>query len=271
MSVVSDENELANAVHRAKAGDRDALEEVIKAVQHDVYRLALRMTAHVEDARDATQEILIKVITRLDGFRGESSIRTWTYRIAVRHLLDRKRSFVEELALDFERFGADLGEGLSSAADPDPLLAEEVKLGCTLAMLTCIDRPHRIAYVLSEVFDLENAEAASLCEVSEETYRQRLSRARRAIESFTRAYCGLVSADANCACSRRVERAVKLGRVDRQRLQLADPQRLKRATSEMQLLHTTAELMRAHPEYRAPEAISDWLRKTMRGSNSSIL
>ena len=68
-------------------------------MQDDVYRLALRMTAHPEDAEDASQEILIKVITHLEGFRGESSVRTWAYRIAVRHMLDRKKSRVEELAL----------------------------------------------------------------------------------------------------------------------------------------------------------------------------
>src|SRR5215470_12062793 len=112
----SENDSLASSVEAARSGDRAALERVVRGVQDDVYRLALRMTACPEDGRDACQEILIKVVTRLDSFRGESSIRTWVYRIAVRHLLDRKRSRVEQFALSLERFGDDLLDGL--AAEP---------------------------------------------------------------------------------------------------------------------------------------------------------
>jgi len=89
------------------------------------------------------------VVTGIGGFRGESSVRTWAYRIAVRHVLDRRKSRVEALALTFERFGQDLLDGLEAVRDPDPILAEEVKRGCTLAMLTCLDREHRLASVTS--------------------------------------------------------------------------------------------------------------------------
>lgn len=163
---LADEQSLQTAVERAKTGDRPSLEAVVAALQDDVFRLALRMTAPPEDARDAAQEILIMVITRLDGFRGESSIRTWAYRIAVRHLIDRRKSRVEALALDFDRLGADLLDGLAAEPDPDPVLAEEVKRGCTLAMLNYLDREHRMAYILADVFDIGHAEAAALCGVS---------------------------------------------------------------------------------------------------------
>ena len=133
-------------------------------------------------------------------------------------------------------------------------MAREVKRGCTLGMLTCLDREHRLAYVLCEVFDLTNADAAAILETSEETMRQRLSRARRALEAFTRSYCGLVSLDAPCRCSRRVARAEELGRVHRDRNR---PEReAEVATSEMEQLHTAATLMRSHPEYRAPEQVA---------------
>jgi RNA polymerase sigma factor (sigma-70 family) len=89
-SIITDERALSDTVARAKGGDAHALEQVVAAVQDDVYRLALRMTAHPQDAEDASQEILVKVITRLEGFRGESSLRTWAYRIAVHHMLDRR-------------------------------------------------------------------------------------------------------------------------------------------------------------------------------------
>jgi DNA-directed RNA polymerase specialized sigma24 family protein len=91
-----------------------------------VYRLALRMTARRPDAEDATQEILIRVITRLSTFRGEAAFGTWVHRITVNHLLDRSRSGVERMELTFDRFAADLLDGLSAgpSADPDAGLLE---------------------------------------------------------------------------------------------------------------------------------------------------
>jgi RNA polymerase sigma factor (sigma-70 family) len=261
---------LTSAVDAARSGDRQALERVVRAVQDDVFRLALRMTGSPEDARDACQEILIKVVTRLDSFRGESSVRTWTYRIAVRHLLDRKKSRLEALAMTFEGFGADLLEGLTAPESPDPVMVEEVKLGCTLAMLTCLDREHRLAYVLGEVFDLPHRDAAELCAITEDTYRQRLSRARRALEAFTEAFCGLVNDTAPCRCDKRVVRAEELGRIERGRPRLAHVH-AREAAREMESLHDTARLMRSHPSYAAPADIMEGVRAALDGGGSRLL
>jgi RNA polymerase sigma factor (sigma-70 family) len=253
---------LSAAVEAARAGDRQALDRLLCAIQDDVFRLSLRMTGCPEDARDACQEVLIKVVTRLDSFRGESSIRTWAHRIAVRHLLDRRKSRIESMAMTFERFGADLLDGLAAPEASDPVMVEEVKLGCTLAMLTCLDREQRLAYVLGEVFDLPHAEAADLCGVTEDAYRQRLSRARRSLEAFTQSYCGLVQAAAPCRCDQRVARAIELGRIERGRPRLAQ-ESAGRATHDMEALHSAAQLMRTHPEYRAPASIMNDLRTTL--------
>jgi RNA polymerase sigma factor (sigma-70 family) len=261
-------DDLDAAVQAARSGDRQALERVVRAIQDDVFRISLRMTACPEDARDACQEILIKVVTRLDSFRGESSVRTWAYRIAVRHLLDRKKSRVEAVAMSFERFGADLLDGLAAPEAEDPLLVEEVKLGCTLAMLTCLDREHRLAYVLGEVFDLPHGEAAELCGVSEETHRQRLSRARRALEAFTESFCGLVDSEAPCRCDRRVARAVELGRIERGRPRLAR-HGAAQAARAMEALHGAARLMRSHPDYAAPADLIEGVRAAILGSPGS--
>ena len=256
---------LVALVNRARSGDADALEGVVRAVQHDIYRLALRMTACPHDAEDVTQEVLIKVITRLDSFRGDASVRTWVYRIAVRHVLDRKKSRVEALGLRFRAFGADLMDGLAASPEPDPMLVLEVKRGCTLAMLTCLDRNHRLAFILTEVFDLPHAVAADLCDVGHDVYRQRLSRARRALEAFTRQYCGLVNESAPCRCSRRVARAETLGRVHRNARVLAiHPAEVVDATvDEMEGLHDAATVMRQHPPYITPARVLEALRTVM--------
>jgi len=262
---------LTQLVADARGGNGAALNALVAELADGVYGLALRMTANPADAEDATQEILLKAITHLGMFRGEASVRTWVYRIAVRHLVDRGRSRVEALALDFERFGEDLLDGL---ADPggDAAEAEEVKLGCSLAMLTCLDREHRVAYILGEVFDLPNRVAATVVEVSEEVYRQRLSRARRQVEAFTRSYCGVVNERAPCRCDRRVARAIELGRVKRGALTLVGhPRSLATHVQEMESLHGAARLFRSHPDYAAPAKVAEEVKRLLANTDLAVL
>jgi hypothetical protein len=101
------------------------------------------------------------------------------------------------------------------------LLTQEVKLGCTLGLLQCLDRPHRLAYVLGEVFEWAAPDTAAALDIEPAAFRKRLQRARQAVEEFTRAHCGLVSDTAACACHRRVPAALGRGRVDPEQLRFA--------------------------------------------------
>lgn len=201
---------------RAVHGDREALDRLAKELQGDIYGLAIRMLWNREDAEDATQEILVRVVTRLSQFDFRSRLKTWVYRVAVNYLLDVKKSPVERLQLTFDQFAEELAEGLSTDGPMDAersLLVEEVKIGCTLGMLQCLDRPLRLAYLLGEILDVPGPEAADALEITPDVFRKRLQHARAAILSFTRTYCWLVSDTAACACNRRVPAALRLGRV----------------------------------------------------------
>lgn len=207
---------LEDLARRAVAGDRDALTRIVREIQGSVYALALRMLWQPHDAQDATQEILVRVVTRLAQFDFASRLQTWVYRVATNYLLDVKKSCVERQKLNFTSYAEDLAEGLSQDGPSDTersLLTEEVKLGCTLGMLQCLDRPHRLAYVLGEILELPAPEAAEALAMEPAAFRKRLQRARDAIETFTRAHCGLVSDTAACACNRRVAVAIETGRV----------------------------------------------------------
>jgi len=81
----SPDHEDQNFVLRARSGDRQALEDLVQRHQAWIYNIAVRMMHHPQDAEDVTQEILIKVLTRLSSFDGRSSFRTWLYRIVVNH------------------------------------------------------------------------------------------------------------------------------------------------------------------------------------------
>src|SRR5687767_6842018 len=95
-------------VRLAQDGSREALEALVARHQRWIYNLVLRMVYLPQDAEDATQEILIKLVTKISTFHGASSFRTWLYRIACNHVLNMKRGRAEERKWNFVEYGAAL-------------------------------------------------------------------------------------------------------------------------------------------------------------------
>src|SRR5439155_4801058 len=254
-------------------------EALVTAIRHDIYNVAVRMLWHPADAEDATQEILIRIVTKLGTFRGDSGFRTWSFRVAANHLLNTRRSRAEREALTFDRFGHDLETGLSEAAagpadDPQqPLLVEEVKLGCSTAMLLCLSREERLAYIIGDVFELQSEDAARVLGIRPPAFRKRLSRAREALRAFMRAHCGLVNRGAVCSCERRVGAAIARGRVDPDHLLFAGVPREDAiaTTREVEALHDIADVFRRHPRYAAPERLIDGVRRIFDSGRFRIL
>lgn len=263
---------LETLVAQAVDGDRRALDQVLVAIKDDIYGLAMRMLWHPSDAEDATQEILTKVFTRLSSFRGESRIRTWVYQVAVRHLLNMKRRDKRGLIDSFDAFGADLIDGLAPPPEhmPQPeaaLIEREIKIACTQAMLQCLDRDHRMAYILGEIFALPSTEAATVTDVDPATYRKRLSRARTRVREFMSTSCGLVADTAPCRCRRRITPALASGRVRPGRLLFAEhpvveatAPEVASATDDMEQLHRSAAVLRSNPAYRVPDRVLTHVR-----------
>ena len=83
---------LEDLARQAVGGGRDALDQLVRALQGDIYRLALRMLWNREDAEDATQEILVRTVTRLAQFDFRSTLKTWVYRIAVNYFSTSRRA-----------------------------------------------------------------------------------------------------------------------------------------------------------------------------------
>ena len=254
-------------VWAAQSGDAIALEQLVVSVRDRVYRLSLRMTACPADAEDATQEILVRVVTRLSTFRGQAAFSTWVHRIAVNHLLDRAKSAVERMELTFDVYATDLLDGLASSPSTSPdaaLLEREVQLACTHAMLTCLDRDHRVAYILGEIFEVDSDDGGYICEIPPATYRKRLSRARQRVRGFLDEHCGLVNPVAACHCSRRVDAAVAAGRADPSALKFTDA--TMAVNAEMVRFHDAAALLRALPPARVPTSTVDVVVRLISGS-----
>jgi RNA polymerase sigma factor (sigma-70 family) len=185
---------LETLVEQAKKGDKVALEEVMSRIRPQVYKLAKRVLAYPIDAEDATQEILIKIITHLNSFRQKSAFRTWIHRIAFNHLLTICKRQAQHKGLNFEypreqpleRFlGTQLEVGLQvpSGADQE-LLVEETKISYAQGILSCLNRSHRLAYILGEIFEVTGEEGGYILEITPLAFRKRLSRARIRIRAF---------------------------------------------------------------------------------------
>lgn len=272
---------LEQLADRAATGDALALEEFVGRVKDDVYNLAMRMLGHPADAEDATQEILVRVVTGLGSFRGEARLRTWIWRVAANHLLGVRRGRREPETMGFDVLAGMLEAGLAAGvatAVPPPdvdrqLLEEEVKLGCTSLMLACLDREHRLAFILGDVFGLTGSEAADVLAIEPAAFRQRLSRARRRMRSFMLARCGLVNQAAACRCDRQIEPSIAGGMLDPSHLVLAvhsrraadDPILLQQYRA-IESVHGASRVFRGHPAYVAPNRLVDRLRDMVAAS-----
>ena len=257
-------------VSKARLGDKDALELLVRRHQPWVFNIAMRMLWHRQLAEDATQEILIKVVTKLSTFRGQSQFRTWLYRIAVNHLLNVRKTDFEEQSITF----TDMGRGLDETPDLDlpdpksvpvelPLLVEEARIGCMTGMLVCLDRRQRIAFILGEYFGVTSEVGGEVMEVSADNFRQLLSRARRDLYQFMNEKCGLVNAANPCRCAKKTRGFMQAGYVDPDRMEFTRgrlasveevaPPRLDELTT---LDRKHAELFRDHAFLAAPDLAS---------------
>jgi RNA polymerase sigma factor (sigma-70 family) len=273
-------------VGAATHGDLRALDAVLVAIQPGVFNLAVRMLGNRDDAADATQEILLKVVTHLGSFRAESAFPTWVFRVARNHLLTAATQSKEFPAVSLDLLGGRLQAGLNYGAtlgDPqgslptltpeDKAIAHQVALGCTQSMLMALDREQRLTYVLDAVFGLSSADAADVLGITASAYRQRLSRAKAALDPFVKQTCGLANPKAACRCEKQLPAldheqraaaaatpAAPVRPVTRAALTRGELAEAERHFSALVRMSDAAALFRGHSAYRAPDAMLGAIR-----------
>lgn len=273
--------ETFSLVDKAVDGDRQALECLILGVEDLIYNLSLRMLGTIHYAEDASQEIIIRIITQLSTFRKESAFSTWVYRIAANYLINYKKSIFAQRPLSFEFYGDDIENGFVENSKDllqnvnEELLAEELKMSCTNVMLQCLDPESRCIYVLGIMFKADSKICGEILGITPEAYRQRLSRIRRKVGDFLGEYCGLTGTG-RCNCRKRVGYAIQSQRLNPNNLEYTNLKKLddsvtfgfKQAMENMdELSFVFAEL----PKYRSTEVIKDFLKKLMRSDNMSTI
>jgi RNA polymerase sigma factor (sigma-70 family) len=267
----------AELVELTKNGDRAALERLVLRHQAWIFNIAVRMVFQPQDAEEVTQEVLVKVITKLSTFKGESKFRTWLYRIVANHVLNMKRRSAETKITTFADYGAaikrtpdfDLPDRKSVPVDL-PVLVEEAKNGCTMGMLLCLDRKQRLIFTLGEILGATDAVGAEVLEMTAENFRQCLARARRDIHSFMNNQCGLVNTSNPCRCAKKTRGFIEEGHVDPNSL-LFVPEHVERVREvagetvreiEDLVEQQHAANFRDHP-FLQPADQTDWLRRML--------
>lgn len=273
--------ELQALAEKATAGDKEALEALVTGVQDMVFNLSLRMLGTFADAEDAAQDILLKMITHLSSFRGESLFTTWVFRIAVNHLKDYKKHMFAHAPLSFEFYGDDIKNGkiqdipdLTQNVEQD-ILAEELKMSCTNVMLQCLDTESRCIFILGTMFRIDSRIAGEILEMTPEAYRQRLSRIRKKMAGFLEQYCGAYGGG-TCRCRDRVNYAIQSRRLNPQQLDYTKTNEIsvetmldvKHAMEEMDDLSQDFSFCKA---YQSPEHMKCLVQELLNSAQFSVI
>ena len=271
--------ELPALIETAVAGDRQSLETIILGIQDLVFNLSLRMLGTFPDAEDATQDILLKVMTHLSSFKGESSFSTWVFRIATNHLKNYQKHMFAKFPLSFEYYGDDIKNGRIDDV-PDltqdvekSVLAEELKLSCTNVMLQCLDPESRCIFILGTMFRVDSRIAGDILGITPEAYRQRLSRIRGRMADFLKEYCGEYG-EGTCRCADRVNYAIRNHRINPAQLDFTTAvptETMIEVKEAMENIDGLSQEFSFCKTYQSPAKLKEFIRKFLDGTVCSAV
>jgi len=182
---ISDED--ARILRGLRAGIEGAYEELINKYEQPLYGLVYRLLGNQTDACDVVQDVFLKVFRGVNSFRGQSSLRTWIYRIAVNEAYNSRRWFARHSRHEVSP-GDDRTEYTRSfelAVDPGPSPYDQVADGEVRTLieqaLTRINPVFRAAVVLRDIQNLSYEEIADILQVSLGTVKSRIVRGREAL------------------------------------------------------------------------------------------
>jgi RNA polymerase sigma-70 factor (ECF subfamily) len=176
----------AGLIERLRARDLAAFEELVARFERPVYGLCFRLLGDAEEARDAAQETFLKVYRGLGGFRAQSGLKTWIYRIAINQAMNqqrwwRRRHRDETISLDLTRGDSETAIGSTLAdhtSSPEALAIQSESEGRIMRALGEIKQEYRIALGLREIEELSYEEIAVTLGISIGTVKSRIARGR---------------------------------------------------------------------------------------------
>ena len=179
-------------VAELKAGSEDAYAWLIGEFHQPIYSLVYRIVADPADAADTTQEVFLKVFRGMKHFHGESSLKTWIYRIAVHEASNRKRWWFRHKSKETsiepnldesgsKRFGANHDTPGRHAESPFDMAVHEEVRARVEEELRQVSEPYRTTVILRDLEEMSYEEIAEITDVSLGTVKSRLTRGREAL------------------------------------------------------------------------------------------
>ena len=174
-------------VRALQEGSEEAYETLLSRFQQPVYNLALRLLNDTSDASDVVQEVFLKVFRNIGHFRGQSSLKTWIYRITVNEAHNQRRWFFRhrqrEVGLEEEPEEArNMVEVLPDGSQsPFDYVFDIEKQRMIEGALARINPAFREAVVLRDIVDLSYEEIAGVLRLSLGTVKSRILRGREAL------------------------------------------------------------------------------------------
>ena len=168
----------AELVEQARAGDAAAFGVLVERYQHVVFRTALAVVGRRDEAEEVAQDAFLRAYRRLDGFRGEASLKTWLLTITWRQALSHRRS----LAARWRRFAAagdTLADIASGSVPHDVTLAEAERRRTVAELVRTLPRKYREALMLAATGDYTFDEMSGALGVPAGTLKWRVSEAKR--------------------------------------------------------------------------------------------
>ena len=170
-------------------GAEDAYEILIQRYQQPVYSLVCRFMNDPGDAPDIVQEVFLKVFRNIGAFRGNSSLKTWIYRIAVNEAYNHRRWFCrhqrQEVALGFEEGTPNYAGGMTdNGRSPFEQAADHETRALVEQALEKLNPKFRAAVVLRDIEDLSYEDIATVLDVSLGTVKSRIMRGREALRKI---------------------------------------------------------------------------------------
>ncbi len=176
-----------NLLEGLQAGREDAYETLIARFEQPIYNLLMRLLNDPADASDVVQEVFLKVFRNVRTFRGQSSLKTWIYRIAVNEAYNHRRWFSrhrkQEVGLEPEEEGSlALRDSLSdSSRTPYDWALNEERHVIIEQALKDVNPAFRAAVVLRDIDDMSYEEIAEIMQVSMGTVKSRIMRGRESL------------------------------------------------------------------------------------------
>ena len=164
-----------DVVRRCREGDPAAFEAMYRAQARRLFGLVSRMLGSAPEAEDVLQEIFVSAHRKMGGFRGDSTLGTWLYRIAVNHCLDHLRSRSARMARATESLDKDEAYEPAAVEPLVPTAISRIDLERAIAQLP---EGCRAAFVLHDVEGLDHREVAETLGISEGTSKSQVHKAR---------------------------------------------------------------------------------------------